>query len=166
MYKLLLTAFGLGYSPFAPGTAGSLFVPIFLLPAIYFGMPLLWVTVLLVVMLIYGSWATIAYGDKLMAEVGHDPGMIVSDEVAGQALTYMGIWHFANWSNPQLLAFLFIGFFLFRLFDVTKPWPACYFDRQQSKYGVLLDDIAAGIYANIVLQIVWRLDFVENLIKL
>jgi phosphatidylglycerophosphatase A len=158
-----LTAFGLGLSPWAPGTAGSLLVPLFLLPAIYFGMPILWVTILLLLLLAYGCWATLAFADKLMVEVGHDPGMIVSDEVAGQALTYLGIWYFGQWSFWQLAAFLFLGFFLFRLFDVTKPWPACYFDNLQSKYGVLLDDIAAGIYANIVLQILWRLPIIKNL---
>jgi phosphatidylglycerophosphatase A len=79
----------------------------------------------------------------------HDDSRIVIDEVLGMAATMFG--------NPQSFPFLMLGFLLFRVADVIKPWPANLIDRRmQNGAGVMLDDLAAAIYANIVLQVIAR----------
>ncbi|MCF7958634.1 MAG: phosphatidylglycerophosphatase A, partial [Phycisphaerae bacterium] len=151
-----------GLSPFAPGTCGSAVTTvIFLIVALLTGHSVA-VAVVLVFLALYGGAATILCGDKVMETHGHDPGLIVSDEVCGQAITYFWFLPMFSFSSPQeIIAFGVLGFLLFRAFDIIKPWPASYFDRQQSTWGVLLDDVAAGVQANIVLQIVWRLGCLE-----
>lgn len=74
-----------------------------------------------------------------------DPGFVVLDEVAGQWIALIGATlHPADW----LLAFL-----LFRIFDIVKPPPARQFDRMHSGFGIMMDDVAAGVYAWIVLYL-------------
>jgi phosphatidylglycerophosphatase A len=90
-----------------------------------------------------GWWASAAYVRETRAQ---DPSEIVIDEVAGQALTLA----FA----PQPLGIIWIiaGFALFRLFDIWKPWPVSFVDRQiHGGFGVMADDIVAAIYAGLVL---------------
>jgi phosphatidylglycerophosphatase A len=75
-----------------------------------------------------------------------DASPIVIDEVAGYLVTMLGI----PFTWPAAL----LGFLLFRTFDVVKPWPASYFDRQHSAASVMLDDVAAGVWALAVLHII------------
>lgn len=77
-----------------------------------------------------------------------DPGFIVADEVSGYLVTMA----FA----PVSVTSAIIGFFLFRLFDITKPPPARRFERLHGGLGIVMDDVAAGVYANVVLQVVMR----------
>ena len=77
-----------------------------------------------------------------------DPGFIVADEVSGYLVTMA----FAPVSVTSAL----VGFFLFRLFDITKPPPARQMERLGGGLGIVMDDVAAGVYANIVLQVVVR----------
>ena len=71
------------------------------------------------------------------------------DEVLGMAATMFG--------NPLTVGYLILGFILFRAADVIKPWPANLIDRRmRNGAGVMLDDLAAAIYANIVLQVIVR----------
>jgi phosphatidylglycerophosphatase A len=76
-----------------------------------------------------------------------DASPIVIDEVAGYLVTMA----LTPWSWPAAL----LGFVLFRLFDVAKPWPASAFDRVKSGLGVVLDDLAAGVWAAAALQLLW-----------
>jgi len=79
----------------------------------------------------------------------HDDSRIVIDEVLGMAATMFG--------NPLTFGWLMLGFLLFRVADVIKPWPANLIDRRmRNGAGVMLDDLAAAIYANIVLQVIVR----------
>ena len=79
----------------------------------------------------------------------HDSPKIVIDEVLGMAATMFG--------NPLSFPYLMLGFLLFRIADVIKPWPASVIDRRmRNGAGVMLDDLAAAIYANIVLQVIAR----------
>jgi len=55
---------------------------------------------------------------------------------------------------PQTILFVALGFFLFRFFDIVKPFPVRYLERVRGGYGVVLDDVLAGVYANIILQII------------
>ena len=143
----LATWFGAGRLRWAPGTWGSLAaLPLAWLLLALGGPWLLLIAAALVFVL--GLWAS----DRYMKAVGlHDPGAIVIDEVAGQWLT-LAI------APLDPLAFL-LGFVLFRVADVLKPWPANWLDRRVGgAFGVMIDDVAAAVYAGGVLAIViWLL---------
>lgn len=137
----LAFGFGSGLSPFAPGTAGTLMaVPLYLLLA-----PLpLWAYVLvLVAVSVAGIWIC---GESSRMLGVHDHGGIVWDEFAGYLLTML--------AAPQGWEWVIAGFFLFRLFDVWKPWPVRIADRNiQGGLGIMLDDILAGVYSLLALQV-------------
>ena len=143
----LATWFGAGRLPWTPGTWGSLAaLPLAWLLLALGGPWLLLIATALVFVL--GLWAA----DRYMKAVGlHDPGAVVIDEVAGQWLT-LAI------APLDPLAFL-LGFVLFRVADVLKPWPATWLDRRVGgAFGVMIDDVAAAVYAGGVLAIViWLL---------
>lgn len=145
--SLLATWFGAGRLPWAPGTWGSLFALPVAWPLLALGGPGLLLVATAVVFAL-GLWAS----DRYMKAVGlHDPGAIVIDEVAGQWLTLAV-------APLDPLAFL-LGFVLFRVADVLKPWPANWLDRRVGgAFGVMIDDVAAAVYAGGVLAIViWLL---------
>jgi phosphatidylglycerophosphatase A len=138
-----------GYAPVAPGTAGSIVG--LLLIWIFFGP--LWMRspalclVLFVLLFAIACWIS-DRAERIFEE--HDSSKIVIDEVLGMAATMFG--------NPLTFPYLMLGFLIFRVFDVIKPWPASWFDRNlRNGAGVMLDDLAAAIYANIVLQVIARL---------
>jgi phosphatidylglycerophosphatase A len=145
---VLATWFGVGRLPGAPGTWGSLAaLPLAWLLMAAGGALLLLAAAVLVFAL--GLWAS----DRYMKAVGvHDPGAIVIDEVAGQWLTLAV-------APLDPLAYL-LGFVLFRIADVLKPWPASWLDRRVGgAFGVMIDDVAAAAYAGGVLAILvtWAL---------
>ena len=138
---LIGTWFGAGLAPVAPGTFGSAATfPLAVVVAIIAAdIGLILAAILLTIV---GYWAAETY---VQATGDPDPKEIVIDEVAGQLLP-LSIAPF-DWL-PWLAAFL-----LFRLFDIVKPWPCSYIDRNlHGGLGVMADDIAAGIYAAICLM--------------
>jgi phosphatidylglycerophosphatase A len=92
--------------------------------------------------------ACVVAGSAEQDFVDHDAKQIVIDEVFGMIATMF--------LNPGGWLVLLGGFALFRAFDIIKPWPVSYFDRLHGGTGVMLDDLAAGILANLVLQIFRR----------
>lgn len=143
---LLATWFGAGYLPKAPGTWGSLAALPFAYVILWLGGPAA-LAVATVVVSVIGIWAAEGY----MRQSGaHDPGAVVIDEVAGQWLTLL-----AAGLNPVLFI---VGFILFRLFDVLKPWPISWADREiQGGLGVMADDILAGVFAGSTVYVLARL---------
>lgn len=135
---------GLGYAPFASGTVGTLAgIPIFYLVSAW---PW-WLFLLTFTALLFLSfWVADAAGQIYGVA---DDGRIVIDELAG----YLTTVAFLQWSWPVAL----LGFLWFRFFDIVKPPPAGWFDRNlKHGVGVVLDDFAAGIYAAIALRLtVW-----------
>lgn len=132
--------FGSGLMPFAPGTWGTLAaVPVFLLLASFSPWLYLFCTL---VFLILGAWAS----DKVCNELGeHDYSGIVCDEVGGFLLTMF--------CAPQGWVWIIIGFILFRLFDILKPWPISMADKHiKGGLGVMLDDVLAAVPAFFILQ--------------
>ena len=133
----IATAFGVGYVPFAPGTFGSAVGLIIwaLLPS----SPAAHAAAILV-MFAVGAWSgTVAerhFG-------GTDPGPVVIDEVMGMLLTLF--MHPVGWGGALA------GFFLFRAFDVLKPYPANRLEQLPGGLGVMADDGMAAVYANLVL---------------
>ena len=80
---------------------------------------------------------------------GDDPSEVVIDEIAGQWIALLFL--------PRTPAVAVSAFLLFRLFDIIKPPPANYFDRMKSGFGVMMDDVAAAVYANILVQFLLRM---------
>jgi phosphatidylglycerophosphatase A len=133
---LLATWFGAGRLPGAPGSWGSLAALPFAGALAWLGGP--WLVFLAAMLLLGpGLWASARY----MAACGrHDPGAVVIDEVVGQWLTLALL--------PLTPISYLAGFILFRIMDVAKPWPAGWIDRKVAgPWGVMLDDVVAGIYA-------------------
>ena len=141
----LATGFYSGYAPYAPGTAGSV---VGLLLAWGVTVPLehrspLAALALIVALFAAGCWLS-ERAEKLLDQ--HDSSHIVIDEIVAMALT-MYLCPATSW-----IAFA-AGFALFRLFDVLKPEPAGFIDsRMSGGVAVMLDDVVAAIYANLVLR--------------
>lgn len=133
---VIATWFGVGYAPFASGTFGSLAaLPFAWCIHVYWGGLALLAASL--VLFVIGCWAAELYIRR--QGKGDDPGQVVADEVAGQWLLLAGL-------APTLPHYA-IGFALFRLFDVLKPWPVSYADRHlHGGFGAMLDDLLAGAY--------------------
>ena len=139
----IATALGAGLSPKAPGTAGSL---VALLPWWFLlrGLPIGWYVVVLIAGFLLGVWACGVAGKRIGV---HDHGALVWDEVIGMWITLL--------AAPPQWWWMAIGFALFRLFDIWKPWPVRLADRRvHGGFGVMLDDVLAGVYALIALQLI------------
>jgi phosphatidylglycerophosphatase A len=136
---LVATWFGAGYLPKAPGTWGSLAaLPFSWVIMQQFGMAVLIGAA--AVLFFVGIWAANGY----MAETGtHDPGPVVVDEVVGQWLVLSIL--------PLELIWYLLGFAVFRLFDIVKPWPIKWLDRRvEGGFGVMIDDVGAAVYGVIL----------------
>jgi phosphatidylglycerophosphatase A len=102
------------------------------------------------VLLIFSA-ACVAFGDRGEAKWGKDGSEIVSDETAGMCIPLL-LLPAATVATPALTAFtLLFAFLAFRAFDIAKPWPANALQRIPGGWGVLLDDLVAGLYAAIVI---------------
>ncbi len=137
----LATGGYIGLIPFAPGTFGSfLGIPLF-----YFmsSLPLLTAFSFMVVFILFSIWVAGKAEKSLQAK---DPGCIVIDEIAGMGVTFLAI--------PFNLYLAICGFLVFRFFDILKPFPVSYLEKRfTGGTGVVLDDVAAGVMSNVVLQI-------------
>ncbi|MCQ2913830.1 MAG: phosphatidylglycerophosphatase A [Alphaproteobacteria bacterium] len=137
-----------GKAPKAPGTFGSLAaLPFGYLILKYFGINGLLVAIPLIYFI--GVWAA-----NIVMKVKNiqDPGYIVIDEVVGQWIVLL--------VTPMNYYSFLIAFALFRLFDITKPYPACWADKKlHSATGVMLDDVFAGIYGLLVMELLKRFVF-------
>ena len=139
MKRLILalsTGFGLGYSPIMPGTAGTLL-----------GIPLIYIwpsnAALIITLIVLGTW-TAHQAEKYL---GHDNPKIVIDEIAGLAIAMAGI-NFI-WVIP--------AFLIFRFFDIVKPQPIKSLQDLPGGWGVMADDLAAGLITNIILRLIQQL---------
>lgn len=136
---ILAFGFGAGASPKAPGTMGTLVaIPVFLLLA---QLPLFVYVVLVLLITGFGVYICDRCAKDLQV---HDHSGIVWDEIAGYLITMIAI--------PISLWTVFLGFVLFRFFDILKPWPIGYFDKQvKGGLGIMLDDVIAGIFSWVIL---------------
>jgi phosphatidylglycerophosphatase A len=140
---VIATAGGAGYAPIAPGTAGSAVgVVIYLLTRHWSGA--MQVALVLLVSAA-GIWAS-THGARHFQK--KDPGHVVIDEVAGQLLTLLLTG--AGWFGVAL------AFFLFRLLDIIKPWPANRLEALPEGLGVMADDLMVGVYGCVVMHAVLR----------
>lgn len=143
--KTIGTSFGFGFFPVAPGTFGALF-GVLMYYLIYFLAPVHIDQILIALILVFtaiGTWAC----QVVLKEWGHDPSKIVMDETIGVWITMLFI-PFNHW-------YIWLAFGLFRLFDILKPFGIRMIDeKMDSAFSVMLDDVVAGVYAAIVLQLV------------
>lgn len=137
--------FGAGLAPRAPGTAGTLVgLPIVLVAQDF---PLMIQLAVVFFMTAIGVWICQRTADDLAV---HDHPGIVWDEMTGYLLTMV--------AAPPGVVWLVVGFALFRLFDIWKPWPIGWLDKHvNGGAGIMVDDLVAAIYALVVLQILVRL---------
>jgi len=158
MKRLLTSCFGLGLLPLAPGTWGSIPpVAIFALLA-GVGTPVGVVTAVMVAMVIAGSVVCVRFAPEVIARTGSsDPSEVVADEFAGQALALLPAAFILSESVLAANSFVVaaLGFALFRLFDILKPWPIRKLERLADGWGILADDLLAGVYAAILLPVLF-----------
>jgi phosphatidylglycerophosphatase A len=137
--------FGSGAVPFAPGTFGTLMaIPFYLAMQSLPHSLYLW---LVVVFTLASMWLC----DKVTQEIGvHDHLGMCLDEIIGYLVTMYGAPHGFIW--------ILLGFLLFRLFDIWKPWPIGYIDEHiKGGVGIILDDVLAGIYSLVILRFIFHL---------
>ena len=138
--KALGTVFFSGYAPLAPGTAGSAVVALLYY---FFGASLEaveWVAVLAFTFVV-----AVYTAGELARQWGDDPGRVVIDEAVGFLATVAFLPH----SFWMALA----GFFIFRALDILKPTPARQLEALPGGWGIVLDDVAAGIYGNLLIRL-------------
>ncbi len=141
-FHFLAFGMGSGLSPVAPGTTGTLAaIPFAWLMAEYLSLPGYLAVTLFA--LVIGFWICGRSSEMLGV---HDHRGIVWDEFVGYFVTMIAV--------PTEWYWYLLGFFLFRFFDVIKPWPAHYFDnRIHNGIGIVMDDVVAGFYALAVMHV-------------
>jgi phosphatidylglycerophosphatase A len=128
-----------GYVPFASGTVGSAVgLAVYFIPG--FEQPT-WIIPVTAATLFFGIIASA----RMEKTLGHDPAQVTIDEVVGMWISLLLV--------PKSLPVALVAFVLFRIFDVVKPPPARIFDRLRGGAGIMLDDVVAGIYANVILRV-------------
>jgi phosphatidylglycerophosphatase A len=147
LHKAGASVLFVGYIPFASGTMGSAvaigaiwvanhYVPVLFAPE---SLPVLWVV------MVAAAGLSIGLAQRAKELFGRDdPPQVVCDEFAGQLITFFMI--------PITLRTLLLGFVLFRFFDIIKPYPVHTMEELEGGVGITMDDVMAGIYANLCLM--------------
>lgn len=143
----LTTGFYSGYSPVAPGTAGAALATLLWMAAVW-TLPYTWVWSITCVAILLFTLLAIPSIRRIEQVWGEDPSRVVIDEVVGVWITLLAVPQGASWLYP-LGAFL-----LFRLFDIWKPLGIRRMERISGGWGVMLDDILAGLYGAIVMVVI------------
>lgn len=140
-----------GYAPIASGTvASALALAIYFIPGFegpYIIMPACFIAFL----------AGIRSADAMEAYYGHDPSEVTIDEVVGMWLSLFLL--------PKSVVLAVAAFFLFRLFDIIKPYPAAKFDKLEGGFGIMMDDVIAGFYTNLVLHFLAAIPAVQKFMQ-
>jgi phosphatidylglycerophosphatase A len=137
------SGFFTGFAPAASGTVGSAFALLFyLIPG--FINPFVSIPAIIICFFL-----GIFTSNNMIKRYGDDPSVVVIDEIIGMWIT-VSIAGFVHFGYPTII----IGFFMFRLFDIVKLYPASYFDRLKNGFGIMMDDVIAGIYGGIATIII------------
>ena len=157
--RMLTSCLGLGWLPVAPGTWGSFPPAIGFALMCQFGAPAVATAVVMALMIAAGSVVCVKFAPEAIAATGkEDPREVVADEFAGQAVSLLTIAlampaGLAAW---QIWAVAGIGFLAFRVFDIAKPWPIRKLEKLPQGWGILADDLLAGVFGAVVVHIcVW-----------
>ena len=150
---LFVTCFGIGTIRYAPGTITSLITVVFLFSSFHvLDISKSVIFISLVLIFFYSFYAVSSY---IKDSKNKDPGEIIIDEFLGQSIPiYLyEISHGTNKENNEAIVYYIIFFILFRYFDIIKPFPVNFFDKNfKNSFGVIMDDICAGLY--VVLTVV------------
>jgi phosphatidylglycerophosphatase A len=139
LVRFIGSGFYSGYSPFVSGTVGSIVgLAIYAIPSFEHNAVLLPVSVFFFFLGVFTA-------GKMEAVYGHDPSVVTIDEVVGMWVSLFFL--------PKNILIALSAFVLFRIFDIFKPWPASVFDKKHGGFGIMMDDVFAGVYANIALQL-------------
>ena len=145
--SLFVTMFGLGKIGIIPGTFGSL-ATIIILYFLFHGLDISSNLILIGLIVIF-IYSFLAVENYIKNSENKDPGEIIIDEFIGQSIPiYLyEISHGTEKSNEDAVIFYLICFVLFRYFDIFKPFPVCFFDKNfKNSFGVIMDDVCAGLY--------------------
>lgn len=141
LYKMIASVFYIGYLPVASGTLGSL-AALVLYYFICNNTVTMSVAILTVVIL---GFITAGKVEKMFGE--KDPGEIIIDEFGGMLISLYRI--------PPTMGYVVTGFLLFRFFDIVKPKPIRNLEKLKGSLGIMSDDLIAGVFANILLQVIY-----------
>ena len=153
---LISTFFGNGYVSKIPGTFTSLSTTIllYILFEILQFKNLNYILILYSIIFFYSFYAVM---DSETEFENKDPRQIVIDEVLGQAMPLILIVYLSskNLININVEIYYFLSFILFRFFDIVKPFPVSYFDKQHKNFfGIIMDDIIAGLYTMLIIYFI------------
>ena len=151
--RSIVTLFGIGYSPLAPGTAGSAVAVITGLFLHLIFNDFYWFLSMTLVIALIGTLAT-SYVVQFNED--EDPSEIVVDELIGQWIAMWPIsWCYFNGiiSNTEFILCTLLSFALFRAFDIYKPFPISWADKQHGAFGIMADDILAGLASAVVISL-------------
>ena len=151
-HNFIATGFGSGYSPIAPGTAGALLAML-----IWWGYSLLFshcisIPVLTFIVIVVFTFAGVWSSSVVEKYWGEDPSRVVVDEMVGTWIALLAVPEGAHWG------YMLAAFVLFRFFDIVKPLGVRKMESLPSGFGIIADDILAGIYGFIVIYL-YRLCF-------
>ena len=153
---LISTFFGYGYLTKIPGTVTSLVTTIFIYIAYeYLGYTDLKFSIIFFLLLFFYSFYAVKDAESEFKN--KDPRQIVIDEVLGQAMPLIFLLYLKqnNQISIQIEIYYVFSFIFFRLFDILKPFPVSYFDKNFKNYfGIIMDDIMAGLYSMVLIYIV------------
>ena len=150
--SLLVTMFGLGKIKFMPGTFGSL-ATIIILFYLFHSLNISSNTILIGWMIIF-IYSFYAVSTHIKESKNKDPGEIIIDEFLGQSIPiYLyEISHGTTKESDEAIIYYSLFFILFRYFDIIKPFPVSFFDKNfKNSFGVIMDDICAGLYVVLTL---------------
>jgi phosphatidylglycerophosphatase A len=132
-----------GFVPAASGTFGSL------IAAFFFLIPGFINTVILIPVIVICFFIGIYTSNKMVKRYGDDPSVVVIDEFVGMWITVL-IASYFSFGFLQVT----VGFAAFRVFDILKVYPASYFDKMKNGFGIMMDDVVAGVYAGITTSLI------------
>lgn len=146
-HNFIATGFGSGYSPIAPGTAGALLAML-----IWWGYSLLFshcisIPVLTFIVIVVFTFAGVWSSSVVEKYWGEDPSRVVVDEMVGTWIALLAVPEGAHWG------YMLAAFVLFRFFDIVKPLGVRKMESLPSGFGIMADDILAGIYGFIVIYL-------------
>ena len=152
--------FSVGYSKYAPGTVASFITCLIFILLYIFQINILFLIGAVSLIFIYSVYAidkSVNYFDTI------DAKEIVVDEFIGQSIPILTFYSYIQVNNfGDFILLVLLSFFLFRIFDITKPYPINKIDRNMKNgFGVILDDVVAGIYSSVVLLIIFSFIYYE-----
>lgn len=142
--ELFSSVFLIGHIPVASGTFGTAAGMIFFLFDIFN------TYVILVPMIIICFVVGVITSNRMRERYGHDPSVVVIDEVVGVWIAMLFVLPMMNFVDFYIQCLILgIVFITFRFFDIIKVWPSTYFDKKDNGYGIMMDDVIAGLYAGV-----------------